>query len=314
MPSASGRSVRLTLALAVATLAAATLVGCGGGSAGEPPATATGTISGTITKGPVSGATVTAFAITNGMKGNPMGSALSGSTGEFTIAVGVHSGPIMLQVHGGSYMDEATGTRMNVLDADDMTCVVPSINIVTGSAMAGIQITPLTSMAQAWAQNMAGGMTAANIATANTRIGAAYLGAGVDILMTHPIDPTVTGSANGVSIDSKHYGMLLAAMSKVAKDLGMTTSSSAMITAMKNDAADGMMDGRMGAAPINMSGMGGMRGGGNMMTTTGTTQLAAAMAAFVNDLSRNKSGVTNVAEMQALMNHLSQLGASGGRL
>jgi hypothetical protein len=204
---------------------------------------------------------VTAFAITNGTTGNPMGSALSGSAGEFTIAVGAYSGPVMLLVHGGSYIDEATGARMNVLDADDMTCVVPFINVLAGSAMSGIQITPLTSMAQAWAQNMAGGMTAANITTANTRIGAAYLGAGVDILMTHPIDPTVAGSA-----------------------------------------------------PINMSGMGGMRGGGNMMTTTGTSQLAAAMADFVNDLSRNKSGVTNVAEMQELMNHLSQLGASGGRL
>ena len=53
----------------------------------------------------------------------------------------------MLQMHGGSYVDEATGARMNMLDADDMTCVLPSISVTAGSAMTGIQITPLTSMA-----------------------------------------------------------------------------------------------------------------------------------------------------------------------
>ena len=257
---------------------------------------------------------VTVYAITNGMKGIQLGSAQSNSSGDFTITVGAYSGPIMLQIHGGSYMDEASGTRMNMLDADDMNCVVPSVNITTGSAMTGIQVTPLTSMAQAWAQNMAGGMTATNITTANARIGAAYLGAGANILMTHPIDPTVAGSANGASIDSKNYGMLLAAMSQEAKDLGMATSSSAMITAMMNDASDGMMDGRMGITAINMTGMGGMRGGGNMMTSAGTGQLATSMATFVNNLSLNRSGVTAVAEMQALMNQLQQLGASGGRL
>ena len=71
-----------------------------------------------------------------------------------------------------------------------------------------------------------------NITMANSHMGDDYLGTGVDIVMTHPIDPTVSESANGASIDSRNYGILLAAMSQEAHDLGMATSSSAMVTAM----------------------------------------------------------------------------------
>jgi len=315
MNTRNARNARWLLAMALGALSTTGLVACGGGGgdgSGSTSAT-TGTISGTATKGPVSGATVRAYAINNGVKGGQMGSAQTDSSGNFTMRVDPYSGPIMLQLHGGSYTDEATGKRMNMLNADDMTCAVPSISVTAGSATTGIQITPLTSMAHAWAEHMADGMTATNITTANMRVGAAYMGPGMDILMTRPIDPTVVGSANGASIDAKNYGMILAAMSQEAHQLGMTTSSSAMLTAMHNDAGDGTMDGTMSGTPINMSGMGGMMGGGNMMSGAGTDELATAMAMFING-PMNRSGVTSVAEMQALMDQLHQLHNSGGHL
>jgi hypothetical protein len=305
------------MGLALGALSATTLVACGGGGGGgdggSGTSATTGTISGTATKGPVSGATVRAFAINNGVKGGQLGSTQTDASGNFAMTVDAYSGPLMLQLHGGSYMDEATGTRMNMLDADEMTCAVPSISVTAGSATPGIQITPLTSMAHAWAEHMAGGMTATNITTANMRIGAAYMGPGMDIVMTHPIDPTVVGSANGASIDAKNYGMMLAAMSQEAHQLGMTSSSSAMVTAMHNDAEDGAMDGTMSGTPISMRGMGGMMGGGNMMPAAGSGELATAMAMFING-PMNRSGVTSVAEMQALMDQLHQLHHSGGHL
>jgi hypothetical protein len=311
--------LRTSLTATLGALTASVIVACGGGggnaSGGNGPGSgATGTISGTAIKGPVNGATVTAYAIVNGAKGSRLGSTQTKGTGDFTMSVGAYSGPMMLEVHGGSYTDEATGLHMNMLNTDQLTCVVPSITITAGSTVVGIQVTPLTSMAQAWAQNMAGGMTMSNVTMANSHMGDDYLGTGVDIVLTHPIDPTVSGSANGASIDSKNYGMLLAAMSQEAHDLGMTTSSSGMVTAMMDDASDGTMDGRMGGAAINMSGMGGMMGGGSMMSTAATGQLATAMATFVNDLTMNRSGVVSVAEMQAMMDRLAQLAASGGHL
>ena len=317
MNTPNARIARLLLAMALGAVSTTALVACGGGGGGGDssgsPTASIGIISGTATKGPVSGATVRAFAISNDAKGGQLGSAQTDASGNFTMRVDAYSGPMMLQLHGGSYMDEATGTRMNMLDADDMTCVVPSISVTAGSATTGIQITPLTSMAHAWAEHMAGGMTATNITTANMRVGAAYMGPGMDILMTHPIDPTVTGSANGASIDAKNYGMMLAAMSQEAHQLGMTTSSSAMITAMHNDAEDGTMDGTMSGTPINMNGMGGMMSGGSMMSAAGTGELATAMTMFING-PMNRSGVTSVAEMQALMDQLHQLHNSGGHL
>ena len=317
MNTPNARIARLLLAMALGAVSTTALVACGGGGGGGDssgsPTASIGIISGTATKGPVSGATVRAFAISNDAKGGQLGSAQTDASGNFTMRVDAYSGPMMLQLHGGSYMDEATGTRMNMLDADDMTCVVPSISVTAGSASTGIQITPLTSMAHAWAEHMAGGMTATNITTANMRVGAAYMGPGMDILMTHPIDPTVTGSANGASIDAKNYGMMLAAMSQEAHQLGMTTSSSAMITAMHNDAEDGTMDGTMSGTPINMNGMGGMMSGGSMMSAAGTGELATAMATFINS-PMNRSGVISIAEMQALMDQLHQLHNSGGHL
>jgi len=103
-------------------------------------------------------------------------------------------------------------------------------------------------------------------------------------------------------------------MSQAARDLGMTSASPAMVTAMLDDASDGIMDGRMGGTVINMNGMGGMMGGGGMMATAGTSQLATSMATFINNMALNRSGVTSVAEMQSLMNQMMQLAASGGRL
>jgi len=227
--------------------------------------------------------------------------------------VSPYTGPLILQMDGGSYADEATGMRMNMLDADDMTCIVANVSVSAGSATSGVQITPLTSMAQSWAAHMSGGLTEANITSANMRVGAVYVGPGADIVMTRPIDPTVSGSANGASAEARNYGLMLAAMSQESHALGMTTSSSATVTAMLEDAADGVMNGMMGSTAIDMTGMGGMMGGGNMMSTTGTTQLMTSMSDFIND-PMNHSGVTSAAEMQALMDQMMQFVNSGGHL
>ena len=84
-----------------------------------------------------------------------------------------------------------------------------------------------------------------------------------------------------------------------------------MVTAMLDDAADGVMDGMMGTVAIDMNGMGGMMSGGSMMSTTGTTQLMTAMSDFING-PMNHSGVTSFAEMQALMDRMTQFMNTGG--
>jgi hypothetical protein len=300
------KNLRAVLAITLLIGIALILSSCGGGGGGTT-AGGNGMISGTASKGPVNGATVTAFAINNGTMGAQIGSGSTDAQGNFSMAIGSYSGPVLLQMSGGTYTDEATNTSMTMHAGDVMTSVIPSVT--AGSTMTGIQITPLTSMAQTRAHNMTGGMSDTNITAANTAVGTYFMVN--DILHTSPINPLVqnSGIAAGVDQNMKNYGMAIAAMSQYAKNLVMPFSSG-IVTAMMNDASDGVMDGMMGSTPISMSGMGGMMGGGNMLSTAGTSSLATAMTTFMSNTSVNHSGV-NAAAMSAL---IAQLNTSTGQL
>jgi len=286
--------VLLALTLLIGTMSL--LFGCGGGGGnGTTPATSGGIISGTAVKGPVDGGTVTAYAVTNGTMGAQLASGTTDSQGNFQISIGAYSGPVMLQMSGGAYVDEATGVTMTMPPGDVMTAVIPPVT--SNETVNNIQITPLTSMAQAMANNMADGMTGTNIAAANTSVGTYFMVN--DILHTEPMNPLVSGSSGTATQDMKNYGMAIAAMSQSSKDMGMTFSSG-MVMAMMSDASDGVMNGMMGSTPITM---GGMMAGSSMMTTTaGTSGLATEMATFITS-SMNKSGVT-ATDMQTLMDKL----------
>ncbi len=295
------------LRLASVILLGSILSACGGGGGGGSSGSSA-SIAGSAIDGPMSGSTVTAYAISNGTRGATLGSATTDVSGHFNISLGAYAGSVMLQVSGGSYMDEATGSAMSMSGSTVMTAMVADVG--SGQALSGIQITPLTSMAQAYAQGMAGGMSNANITTANTALGNYFdvtvSGAG-DILHTAPIDPTAGGSASGASQNAIDYGMALAAMSEYAHAQGMT-SSSAIITAFMSDAADGVLNGIANGRQVMMGGMG-MGATTAMPGTAGTTGLSAAMSTFVSS-AQNQSGVTP-SQMQGLINTLS---ASNGVL
>jgi hypothetical protein len=293
-------------AAAISIAFAAVMAGCGGGgggapgvspSPGEPAAT---TIAGSVVKGPVSGATVTAYSVAGGMMGAALISTTTDAQGSFAMPMPGDAGPIMLRVTGGTYTDEATGAKVTFAPGQMMTAVLSSL----ASGTASVQVTPLTAMAQAMAAGMPGGMTGANVDAANAAVGA-YFMAG-DIVHTRPVNPLVGGSGAGATAAMANYGMALAAMAQYAKDAGV--SSPAFVGSMMLDAADGVLDGKAGTAPIAM-GPGMMGGGGMMQASAGGSGLAAAMGEFMNSPS-NASGLT-AASMTQLMQ---QLGAATGRL
>jgi hypothetical protein len=287
--------------ICLASLILLVLAGCGGGADMSVPAS--GVVSGTVTKGPIGNASVSAFGIGNGQMSGLIGSATTDVNGNFTMTVGGYAGAVMLQVGGGSYIDEATGTSMVMAPGNVMTAVLPSV--AAGTTHSGIQVTPVTAMAQAMATQMAGGMTAANIAAANTAMGNYFLVS--DILHTKPMNPLAVGAGAGANPAAANYGMTLAAMSQYAMSLNMANSS-AMVSAMMGDAFDGVMDGRHGVSQISMA-MGGMMGNGMMTPTAGTSSLAAAMTAFMNSAA-NVSGFP-AAEMATLVTKLTN---STGRI
>ncbi len=292
--------------IAAMTAGALLTTACGGGGTNIPSAVGsggTGFVSGVITKGPLSNASVTAYSISTGQMGAAIGSTMTDAKGNFSMGIGSYAGPVMLQVSGGSYKDEATGTTMSMALGDVMTAIMPTVaaNINT----AGIQVTPVTGMAQVLAQSMTGGMTDANIASANAAMGSYFSVS--DVLRVAPMNPLVSGSGTGASQDARNYGMALAAMSQYAKNLNMAVSS-AMVTALINDASDGMMDGMKGSAPVSMT-MGGMMGTSAMAFNAGTRGLASAMTTFANSVG-NMSGVTTT-DMSGLTQ---KLNTSNGRL
>ncbi len=289
--------IRMVSALVVTLLLAAGCGGGGGTSSDVVGSGGTGSISGVATKGPITNATITGYGISGGQMGSQIGSAITDATGHFTMPIGTYAGPVMMKVSGGTYKDEATGSSMGMASGDVMTAVMPSV--VAGANINGIQVTPVTAMAQTMAQSMTGGMTEANIAAANAAMGNYFMVS--DILHVQPMNPLTTGSGTGASQDARNYGMTLAAMSQYAKTLNMSASS-AMVTAMMNDASDGMMDGMRGGSQISMS-MGGMMGSGMMAANSGTSGMATAMTAFVNS-SANVSGLM-VTDMAGLMQKLS---------
>ena len=311
------------LPFALTTVAALLLAGCGGGGSSgidAPTPSAQGTtMSGNVVKGPVSGATVKAFAVSGGTMGSQVSSATTDANGAFTMSMGNYAGPVMLQMSGGTYTDEATGAPMAMGPGDIMTAVLPTI--AAGTTVNGVAVTPLTTMAQAMAQHMAGGLTDANIAAANTAVGNYFMVH--DIVHTQPINPLVPGSATGATQDMMNYGMTLAAMSQYAKGAGMA-SSSGFVTAMMNDASDGVIDGKASGTAVTMGGgmsTGGTATTGGGMMGTGTTAsgmmqadagragLATAMTDFMNS-SLNKSGVS-ATNMTTLMQ---QLRTSNGQM
>ncbi|HAM52731.1 MAG TPA: hypothetical protein DCP92_19305 [Nitrospiraceae bacterium] len=289
-----------SLTLIVLSIFLTALVGCSGGGGGTiTPVSVPGTISGSAFKGPLAAATVTAFAINNGVLGGQIGTGQTNGAheaGNFSISVGGYSGPVMLLVNGGLYTDEATGALESMQLGDVMTCVIPSLSAAAG--LSGIQVTPLTSMAQTLAQGMPGGMTSANITAANTAVGNYFMIS--DILFTQPMDPSLPGSGSGADQDMRSYGMSIAAISQYAKDIGMPFSSG-MVTAMMKDASDGRMDGMMMGSPIILGG--GLPVGTLMPPNAGTSGLATAMTEFIQNTQLNVSGVT-LQDMTSLINQL----------
>lgn len=290
--------MRKSLTTLMFLIASAALTACGGGGGTgtvTPPPPPTGSIAGTAAKGPINGGMVTAYALNNGAMGAEITHATTDANGNFSLSMGSYAGAVMLQLSGGSYSDEATGTTMTMLPGDVMTAVVP--DMTSGQALSGIQVTPLTAMAQAMAQHMAGGMTQANINAANTAVGSYFMVG--DILHNVPIDPLTAGSgASGATQAGINYGMTLAAISQYAHTQGMS-SSSAMVTAMANDAADGVMDGMMAGNNVMMGGMG---MGAPLPVTAGTSGLGVAMSTFMSS-AQNHSGVV-LATVQSLIDKL----------
>ena len=182
--------------LKLASLAASLLVlaacGGGGGGGGVPSTTST-QLSGVASKGPIANGTVTAFSIVKGQKGDVLASTTSGGSGNYILNLGAYTGPVLLEVTGGSYKDEATGNTVSLASTlrSAIANVIPNKKSGT-TIIVSASVTPLTESAVQNAVAAAGGLTAHNIQTANDDVKAQV---GFDPVSTQPADATNISSA-----------------------------------------------------------------------------------------------------------------------
>jgi hypothetical protein len=191
--------MRSTFFAAFAVIPVLFLLSSCGGSGGSYASNSGGsgsstTISGSVVKGNVAGATVS---FKNATTGAVLGSATTDANGNYTFNASF-SGDVVIEANGGTYTDEATGR------ATTLSTPLKGVLNVTGSQVTGV-VTPLTSMAYTYAFSSASTpVTAAAYNSMATSIANQFKLSGVNLTTAVP---AVTGTMND-------YGKVLASMSK----------------------------------------------------------------------------------------------------
>lgn len=210
-------NIRYLLALTV-SLSLLALYGCGGGGGGSSTPVAT-VVSGVAAKGPISGGTIRVFAIQNGVVNPaPLGSGTTGTDGSYAVNIGTYTGPVLVDVTGGNYTDEATGNTLPL--GITLRAIIP---LAAGNVSTAV--TALTEMAAQKILAPGTPFTDAAIRAANSDIGALF---GVtDIVGTLPVDVTTTASA-AAPAPRREYGLALATVSRymlnAGRSLGQTVT------------------------------------------------------------------------------------------
>lgn len=265
------------------------MAGCGGGGGGSSdPRPAI--VSGQAVKGAIAGGTVTAYAIAAGVPGNVLATAITDADGNYSLTIEGYSGPVLLEITGGSFIDEATGAAID-LPGSSGSGLRAAVGNVTAAGDLQVQITPLTTFAAARAAQMTDGLTASNIDAANQQL-SAYFG-GIDLLAMSPIDPTVAGASAGASQAAVDYGLILGGLSQLADLLGVDPLT--LVTALAEDIGDGDFDGAYGGAAV-------IAGGDPLPADTGGADLAAAIGTFSAGSANLAGGTASPALLALLAN------------
>jgi len=197
---------------------------------GGTAAAATVVVQGNAILGLVAGATVTAYPIlpAGGLDtNNLLATTITDSSGNYSLSfptATAPTGPIGIQLTGGSYQEEATGLTVN-LTGKTYTTLVPSV----GSPNITVALGPLPDMAfQKFQTQMQSGLptgtTLAQLAT-NVNYQVSQVFGLSDIVGTLPSNP----SGNLANDSAGQYALVMAGLSKAAQNAG--TDSTAMMQA-----------------------------------------------------------------------------------
>lgn len=200
------------------------LAACGGGSgggaagagSGSCPTCSTGStvpvgsVSGTSFDGLIINGTASVYDFTTGAKGALLGSAQTDGNGLYSLSLQVETRPVLIEVKGGYYVEEAGTIPANVsLSTNHKLTAVA--NYTTGATLA-VAVTTYSHLAAGLAayEIKNGTAVATAISNANTRVSSLV---GVDILTTTPKEITDPANASASLTPPLRYGFLAGAIS-----------------------------------------------------------------------------------------------------
>jgi hypothetical protein len=245
----------------------------GGGGGGDAFA------SGTAVKGRVADGMVTVFELRRtGALGRVLGVGTTSPTGEFSVPIPAdeYSGWAVACVTSGTFVDEATGIQQTI--TQDAPLYGFADVQVTSTDYA---ITPVTTIALSLMQFYAHDPEATvedSVENAFTAVENYFGLQNVDIDL--PADLTAGTVAAGPQADN---AIVIAGISKLAETATVPTME--MVQALARDAQDGSLDGQSFGEDVPL-------GAGTLSPDAGTTELAAAIVAFLGS-PENASGLTD---------------------
>jgi hypothetical protein len=161
-------------------------------------------VSGTASKGPIRSGTIRIYAVyPGGVRGALIHETRTDEQGGYRADISPYAGPIVVEAFG-DYLDEATGRTMTITPDAPLRAASPS---ATGDVK--VAVSPLTELAV----RLAADLTPAGIEAANLRISEVF---GFDIIDVQPVEPQVSSLFSGYTSQSQiDYTLALAGFSQM---------------------------------------------------------------------------------------------------
>ncbi|HEY5604830.1 MAG TPA: hypothetical protein VIM41_17135 [Gammaproteobacteria bacterium] len=281
-----GSYMKRWLVFVFGALVAASISSCGGGGGGSASGSSTETVTGSVVKSYVSGATITFYSLnSNGTRGNSLGSSTTGADGSFSVSLSsIPSTPFLAESSGGTYVDEVTAAT-EVLSNDDHLCAV----LPGGTASAAI--TSLTHMACVRALVIAANGINLEAAVNSVNSGIAQQFNLTNIISVLPVDASNSGDNTTAALDARLYGIVLAGIAQEASTLGVSALD--LTTALAEDASDGILDGLNNGAGITIP---------NSVITLSASAALTGLQNAIDAFLLSGNNQTNVTVTQVLTN------------
>lgn len=282
--------------------------GCGGGGGGGGGSSSSTSISGVASECLILDGTVKVYPLNvDGTKGAQLGSTTQTSSidGTYSVSLGSYTGNVIVEVTGGTYKDEASGT---VVSNNEVRAALTNV-----SGKATLAVTSLTELAVQLATTLSTDSINKNNSLVSSMVG-------VDIIGTLPVDVTNQTASNAANRDQITYGLMLATISQMSKNQGKAHDD--VITELKNDLADNGQLSTTGADVVSaLAGFIANANNKSGVTSLTKTPLATAIDYITNnqitpptdtsDLNKAKNAVTDIRNTILTIYNYQGVGAVG---